>query len=235
MNQKNSTAMDRALTYIGFKERTVQEVADYLKDKGYSEDAIAKSIEKLKVYGYLGDERYVNLACQSNALGNRYGKNRLIRDLRTKGIDESLLMKAAQAIDDDQEEANAQFHYQRAYAKFSRDMPKKKKDKIANYLMRRGFSLVSIQNQFDKHWNIEKEENGIDSEALKEMVSKTAKKILSKRSKRPLGQWELKNKIMQNLAMKGCPIREVRHLVDSYFEENWEESYENCNNRTTEN
>lgn len=230
MNQKNMTAMDRALNYIGYKDRTVHEVRNYLIEKDYSKDVIADTVEKLITYGYLGDERYVSLACQSNAVGNRYGKNRLIQELRRRGIDEKLIIQVGLTIDGDQEEANAQFHYQRAYTKFSRDMPKRKKDKIAQYLMRRGFTWESIQRQFDIHWNLEKEEEAVEPEVLKDMVSKAAKRILNRKSNRLLEQWELKNKIMQNLAMKGCPLKDMRHWVDAYFEEKYEESCENCNN-----
>ncbi len=230
MKQKNITAMDRALTYIGYKNRTVQEIRNYLKEKAYSEKVITETVDKLKDYGYLGDERYVKIVCQNNAVGNRYGKNRIIRDLKQRGIAESLLEKVARWLENNGEEANAEFHYRRAYRKYDRYMPKKKKEKIAQYLTRQGFSWETVQNQFDLFWNNEKEENLLDPQILNEMVSKTAERILNKKNKRPLKKWEYKNKIMQSLAMKGVPTREIYRLVDLYFEENWEEFYEDCHN-----
>ena len=56
--KKKKLCMDAALTYLGTRMRSEYEMRSYLQKKQYREDEIEQTIERLKGYGYIDNNRY---------------------------------------------------------------------------------------------------------------------------------------------------------------------------------
>ena len=53
--QTRVSAMDRALTYLGYRMRSKKEMEDYLRQKGYEAGEIQETMDRLADYGYIDD------------------------------------------------------------------------------------------------------------------------------------------------------------------------------------
>jgi len=81
---------DTAMSYMEYRDRSILEVKEHLKSKGFCEDEISETLDYLLEFHYIDEERY----CENYI---RYGRSkgkgpiRLQQGLREKGIDSSLL------------------------------------------------------------------------------------------------------------------------------------------------
>lgn len=141
------SAFDAAVRYITFKDRTVKEVQDKLREKGYSSHDIENVIEKLGYYGYLNDENYALAYIRSNV--NKKGMKRINMELLRKGIDHSIIMDASENMDVD-EVCTIQQMLERRY----RDIDfgdEKEKRRIYGFFIRRGFSYDNISKAMENN------------------------------------------------------------------------------------
>ena len=92
-------AYDNALKYIEKKLRTKKELKDYL-DKKYESDIVSDALNKIEKSGYLNDKQYISayINDQINLTNNGYYK--ILRDLKNKDLDESLIKDYLNDIDD---------------------------------------------------------------------------------------------------------------------------------------
>lgn len=134
------SAFDTAIHYITFKDRTVKEIQDKLREKGYSSHDIENAVEKLCYYGYLNDENYALAYIRSNA--NKKGMKRINMELLRKGIDHSVIMDASENMDVD-EVFTIQQMIDRRYGDIDFHNEKEKR-RIFNFFIRRGFSYENI-------------------------------------------------------------------------------------------
>lgn len=77
--------LSRALKYISRQRSTEANLIKYLLSKGFSEDAVENSIEKLKEYKYIDDERYAKDYYLQNNISK--GIRRIKFELAAKGVD----------------------------------------------------------------------------------------------------------------------------------------------------
>lgn len=85
----NRNIIDEAYHFLGYKMRSISEMREHLKKKGYEFDKIEETISELCDSGYLNDADYiVNYASYSIEKGR--GKRRILIELLQKGIDRQL-------------------------------------------------------------------------------------------------------------------------------------------------
>lgn len=141
------SAFDTAIHYITFKDRTVKEVQDKLREKGYSSHDIEKAIEKLGYYGYLNDENYALAYIRSNV--DKKGMKRINMELLRKGIDHSVIADASENMDVD-EVCTIQQMLDRRYGDID-FQDEKEKRRIYNFFIRRGFSYENISKAMENN------------------------------------------------------------------------------------
>jgi len=79
------------LRYLSYRPRSETEVRSYLRLLGCSPDAVETAIAKLRSLNYLNDESFARNWAWSRAQDRGYGPARIEQELRTKGIDQSLV------------------------------------------------------------------------------------------------------------------------------------------------
>jgi regulatory protein len=134
-----SPLRDRALAYLARREHTRQELANKLALAGYPGAAIEAQLDDLARRGLLSDERFAENYVASKQ--GRFGALKLTHDLRSRGVDESIVqMTLAAATDTELERArsvwNKRFGVPPANAL--------EKAKQVRFLQNRGFSLGTI-------------------------------------------------------------------------------------------
>ena len=140
-----SRCIKRAMNLLQKKTFAEGELRKKLIEGGYPDEIADKAIEYVKSYGYIDDVRYASDYIRYHSSQGR-GKNRIMMELRVKGISESDFEKAWDETDDlglieDTGEAIRKLLEKKH---FSQDMDPAQKNKIAAFLMRRGFSPEDI-------------------------------------------------------------------------------------------
>jgi regulatory protein len=83
-----------ALRYLARRSRSEAEVRRYLDRRGYAPGAADPAIEKLRSLNYLNDESFARNWALARAQGQSYGPDRIGQELRSKGVDPSLIRQA---------------------------------------------------------------------------------------------------------------------------------------------
>jgi regulatory protein len=98
------SSFQAALSFLARRDYFRRELAQRLAKKGYDEDEIAGAIERVQQLGYLDDERLARRFAELRAASRGWGPNRLVAELRRRGVAEGIARSAAQL----QEETHAE-------------------------------------------------------------------------------------------------------------------------------
>ena len=140
-----SRCIKRAMNLLQKKSFAEGELVRKLSDGGYPDEVVEKAVEYVKSFGYIDDVRYASDYIRYHSSQGR-GKNRIRMDLKAKGISDDSFEKAWDencelGLIPGAEEEIAKLLEKKH---FNPDMERADKDKIAAFIMRRGFSAEDI-------------------------------------------------------------------------------------------
>jgi regulatory protein len=140
-----SRCIKRAMNLLQKKSYAEGELRTKLTDGGYPEDVVDKAVDYVRSFGYIDDVRYAADYIRYHSSQGR-GKNRIRLELRGKGISDESFDKAWNEMEEVGLIADTGDQIFRLLEKkhFSPDMERADKDKIAAFIMRRGFSSEDI-------------------------------------------------------------------------------------------
>ncbi len=143
------TAFDTAVYLLTYKNRTVKEIEDKLKSKGYSETEIDKAVKKLKEYSFVDDENYTLLYIKSNL--DKKGEKLIRRELEQKGIERELIRTKIDELEiSEKEEEKIEAIFNKRFINMNLD-DIKIQNKIYSFFLRRGFSYDKIGKIVKNH------------------------------------------------------------------------------------
>lgn len=132
-------AMDKAINYIAYQMRTVQEVKNRLRKEEYDYRLIQKIIEQLIQDKYLDDVHFAKEYYRSYR--SRYGVFKIVANLKKKGIKDDLIYSL-------QMEDDVELAYQSVLKKYDEKLEQMDyalKGKISQYLAQRGFTFETVK------------------------------------------------------------------------------------------
>lgn len=133
-------ARESALYYLDSGPRTVHEVAQKLRDRGYPDDIITVVIDRLVTVGLLDDVAFADAWVRSRSERKRLGRAALRFELRRKGIPDDVVAGALEQVDDEGEQERA-YAAAAAYASRVTRLPVQKQiARIASMLQRKGYA-----------------------------------------------------------------------------------------------
>ena len=130
-----------ALEYISYKARTEHEVRTKLTDKGFTKETAERAIRRLIVLDYINDVRFAHAFVIDRVTVRRYGRRRILRDMQRRGVGEELMQEAIEGLKDEvvkQAALEAAIKQKKKLAKEPSFY--KRRQKLQNFLARRGFS-----------------------------------------------------------------------------------------------
>ena len=80
---------------VGYRDRTVAELRTFLERKRVEPEAIADAVEELTAAGLLDDARFAHRFAEDKRELDRWGTERIARDLRRRGIAPDLIERVA--------------------------------------------------------------------------------------------------------------------------------------------
>ena len=141
----------KALSLLKFHDRTEAELTQRLKEEGYPEPVLQKTIQYVSEYGYLNDIRYA-----TNYIRIRKSdKSRLIlsAELTAKGICKDILHQLFSEEYEEQEEDPELTAIHKAIHKKTADtsvLCREERQKLMAHLYRKGFSAENIRKALEE-------------------------------------------------------------------------------------
>jgi regulatory protein len=159
-----------AVGALGRRMRTVAELKRLLRQKqiaGDAEGVIGNVVDRLKDHGYLNDNQYAATYAASRRDGSKHGRQRVITDLKVKGVHGEVIAKnVGEAYEEVDEETQAREYLRRkrikepSKAKRSDAAEVKKSQKetarVFRTLVRAGFRTATAVKILKK-WDVEDE------------------------------------------------------------------------------
>ena len=125
-------ALEAAMKYLALRERSAQEVRQRLRRACYGEACVERVLSALCGHHLISDARFAEAWAHSRA--RKYGRGRIARELRVKGVGQAEAQAALDAIPEEEEYRRAAEQAAKLCRKFQGDAKK-----IAQSLMRKGY------------------------------------------------------------------------------------------------
>ncbi len=201
-------AYNKALEFLSYRMRSTKEVAEHLAKKEYSEVIIQEVIFKLKEYRYVDDLEFAIAYVRTQKQTNGKGPSVLKRELAGKGIDQTSIEQALSEYNGDDQLQEAIHHAEKLLKKTNKISSVQLKQKIEQYLMRKGFPFDIISSVLEE---VQYEQD--ESEEWNALV-KHAEKAQRKYQNEDPYQYRLKMK--QFLYRKGFPIDIIEKFLEGH-------------------
>lgn len=133
-------AINAALNFLSYRQRSEQEIRHKLREKGYEENYIQRAISFCKDQNYIDDESFATNFVKDKINLNKFGTNRLKRELLLKGIDEDIIVSVLVEDENDEYERALQIATKK-YSTYKDDDRNKIYRKLGGFLQRKGYSF----------------------------------------------------------------------------------------------
>ena len=143
-------AFQRAIKFISYRPRSMNEVRKNLEKHDTPEDIIEQIIQRLIDDRLIDDTRFANLWVENRTAFRPRGRRALEFELRQHGIDSTMIQQALSSIDEEELAIKAA---QKKLHKYQDQDFQKFREKMYRYLTQRGFCYEAINNAIGHVWN----------------------------------------------------------------------------------
>jgi regulatory protein len=135
-------ALNTAIKFISYRSRTEAEIHRRLVGKGFTPLEIEKVLERLRSNGLAADEQFARSWVENRSAFHPRSRRLLAIELHQKGVSNPDIEKALEGTQDDDKLA---FQAANRYANRLADLEWDKfRERLSNYLLRRGFTYGTI-------------------------------------------------------------------------------------------
>jgi len=132
-------AQKKLENYCAYQERCHKEVRDKLKEMRMIPEAIDQIMVRLIEQNYLNEERFAKAFVRGKFRIKKWGKNRLVRELKFRDISKFSIESALKEIDPDEYYNTLDDLIKKRIDQVKEKNIYKKKRKVADYLLYRGW------------------------------------------------------------------------------------------------
>lgn len=136
-------AINAALNFLSYRQRSEKEVRNKLKEKGYEENYIERAISYCREQRYIDDEAFAISFVKDKINLNQFGSHRLERELKLKGIPDDII-ESVLVEDKEDEYERALKIAQKKYSTYKDDDRNKIYRKLGGFLQRKGYSFEIV-------------------------------------------------------------------------------------------
>ena len=153
---------DYAIGALGRRMRSVAELKRLLRNRVEADTEIGKTlveliVVRLKDQGYLNDAKYAAAFSSYRRDNEKFGRIRVVNDLKAKGVHGEVIDKAvSSAYEDVKEETLARQYLRRKRLQKPKERDQKQAARIFRNLMRAGFGAKTIFAIL-KQWDVDEE------------------------------------------------------------------------------
>lgn len=133
---------EKALRCLEYRSHSEKELWQKLIRAGSKEEDIPPVMEFLKEYGFINDADYALRLARDLQKIKKYGKHRIIAELKSRGIDSCYIDDAVAELDWDERDSL----YPMVLKKLGNDFDRKNIEKVVRYFSYRGYSYDDIKS-----------------------------------------------------------------------------------------
>lgn len=200
-------AYNLAINYLSRRMRSAKEIIDYLSQKEVEEPVIEEVVHKLTSQKYINDEEYALAYVRTQANTTDKGPDLVKQELKERGIEEGLRLKALGEYPLEQQIEKATKMSEKFFQKNTKDSQRIQKQKLEQLLLRKGypFEVINIAvNETDAN-----KEDDAEMQAIRYQGEKALRKYSS------FSGFEFEQKLKQALFRKGFSM----DLIDRFLSE----------------
>ena len=143
-------AKEKTFFLLTYRDHSVYELKVKLRKRNFDEKVIDKTIEYLLENGYLNDKKFSEIYLNELLNTKRSGMMIIRKKLFQKGLSRELINNLLTDLDDEIFHNNCLFHLQKKRKLLEKKHDENIKNKLYNYLSRKGFRYEIILNVFEK-------------------------------------------------------------------------------------
>ena len=141
---KDSAILDRARHFCAMSEQCESGVRQKLVTWGAGAGEADAVVKHLREEGYLDDHRYARAYCESKVLGQGWGRQKVLYQLRLKHLPKEAIDSAMEAVDGDKYMEVLRSVAEHKQRELGGQLTAETHRKIVSFLMSRGFSYAEI-------------------------------------------------------------------------------------------
>ncbi|MFD2586547.1 regulatory protein RecX [Croceitalea marina] len=126
-------------SYCAYQERCHKEVVQKLKDMRMIPDAIDQIVTHLIAHNFLNEERFAQSFARGKFNIKKWGKNRIVNELKQRDISRFNIKTALKEIDEDAYLETLDALSKKRLSQISETNLQKRRKKLADYLLYRGW------------------------------------------------------------------------------------------------
>lgn len=157
MNLQNTYTVDEAQkkmeNFCAYQERCHKEVRAKLKEMKMIPQAIDTIMVHLIEQNFLNEERFARAFVRGKFRIKKWGKNRLKRELKLREISDYSIKKAFEEINEDDYKTTLDDLIQKRIGQIKETNTYKKRKKVADYLLYRGWESHLIYEKLNDYIN----------------------------------------------------------------------------------
>jgi regulatory protein len=153
--ETTTQAIDAALNYLSYRQRTGHEVRRKLIDRGFDEETIEAAMTRLENVGLVDDDAFVAAYVRDRVAHRPMGVRRMAQELYAKGVTRDAALPVIEAAL--HEEGTDEVALARRVAEKKRGALRKRNEEAAltrkrlrDHLLRRGFDGRIVQGLLDE-------------------------------------------------------------------------------------
>ncbi len=138
-NLNREQTKEKALRLLEFRNHSSEELRRKLRIAGSNEEDIDYMIEFCKEYHLINDKEYAKHLAKDLSNLKKFGRRRIVQELRSKGISGENIEYALEDIEDDTDELERLVE-----KKLKGNFEKKSRDRAIRYFIYRGYEASDI-------------------------------------------------------------------------------------------
>jgi regulatory protein len=142
--ENKAKAYNYAVSLLSRAAKSEKQVIQKMVEKGYDQELIEITVKKLKVNKFIDDSDYCERFIHDKINFSKYGKLKIKEALCSKGIDRRIIDEKLSVITDEDELGKAFELSQKKLKTLSNIDPLKRKVKLYNYLISKGFDYDTV-------------------------------------------------------------------------------------------
>ncbi|MCK9471210.1 MAG: RecX family transcriptional regulator [Bacilli bacterium] len=201
--ENKNSLMNKAINYLSYQARSVNEVRKYLIDKECSLELAEVIIENIQNLGYLDDEALVN-SLLDYVMRTRKGPRVLEEKLKQKMLDEDLISSTVRKYDYMKEEMVIEELLDNILPRYRNYPLKKQKLLLYQKLLRDGFSTEIITSNINSIEYIDESDEELEKELTKQI------------NKYEVIDYKIRSQIISKLMNKGYEYSKIIELLNNF-------------------
>lgn len=138
-------AYDRAVQYLSVRPRSAAEVRRRLEEAEVAPDAIEAAITRLTEQGYINDAEFARFWVEDRQRFRPKGEQALRQELRRAGVDNETIQESLEGLDSSEAAYAAARPRAERLKLLAQEDPQAFKQKLGNFLLRRGFNYDIVR------------------------------------------------------------------------------------------